>query len=248
MIDILGVKDKHILVTGASSGIGRETAILLSKLGARISLVARREDALKKAISEMEGEGHRWYSCDISCTENINGLVGEIVQESGAIDGFIHCAGIGVNLPVSVTKTDTIDSVMRTNFYSFAEFIRILSKKKNSNAGASFVGVSSVASLKGDKSQGAYAASKAAMNAYIHPAAKELSGRSIRVNTVAFGMIKTEAYEKYLESGGQDAALQDQYLGYGEPIDAANLLVFMVSNASRLITGTTVVCDGGYIS
>lgn len=248
MIDMLDLNDKHILVTGASSGIGKETAILLSKLGARVSLVARREDALKETVSVMEGDGHHWYSCDVSDAENISGLVSAIAGESGAVDGFIHCAGIGVNLPVSVTKTDTIDSVMKTNFYSFAEFIRLLSKKKNSNAGASFVGVSSVASLKGDKSQGAYAASKAAMNAYIHPAAKELSARGIRVNTVAFGMIKTEAYERFLEAGGQDTALQDQYLGYGEPVDAANLLVFMVSKASRLITGTTVVCDGGYIS
>lgn len=248
MIDIFELNNKHILVTGASSGIGKETAILLSKLGARVSLVARRADALKETINEMVGEGNYWYSCDISNTENISNLVTEIVGTSGEIDGFIHCAGIGTNLPVSITKNDAIVSLMSTNFYSFVEFIRLLSKKKNSNNGASFVGVSSVASLKGDKSQGAYAASKAAMNAYIHPAAKELSVRGIRVNTVAFGMIKTDAYDKYLESGGQDSALTNQYLGYGEPIDAANLLVFMVSNASRLITGTTVVCDGGYIS
>lgn len=248
MIDVFGLENKHIVVTGASSGIGRETAILLSKLGAKVSLIARREDALQETLSMMEGEDHHFYMSDLSDTEGIGDLVKSIVAEAGTVDGFIHCAGIGVNLPVSMTKTDAIDSVMRTNFYSFAELIRFLSKKKNSNEGASFVGVSSVASLKGDKSQGAYAASKAAMNAYIHPAAKELSSRNIRVNTVAFGVIKTPAYEKYLEAGGTDDALINQYLGYGTTEDAANLLVFMVSDASRLITGTTVVCDGGYIS
>ena len=248
MIDIFGLNNKHIIVTGASSGIGKETAKLLSRLGASVSIVARREEALKQTISEMEGDKHHYYSCDLSNADTISDLISKAVSESGPVDGFIHCAGIGVNLPVSITKPATIDTVMRTNFYSFVEFIRLLSKKKNSNAGASFVGVSSVASMKGDKSQGAYAATKAAMNAYIHPAAKELAARNIRVNTVAFGMIKTEAYLKYLETGGQDSALQNQYLGYGEPIDAANLLAFMVSNASKLITGTTVICDGGYTS
>lgn len=248
MIDIFGLENKHILVTGASSGIGKETAKLLSKFGANVSLVARGEERLKTAVSEMTGDRHRYYVCDLSNTENIGRLVDDVVRESGALDGFIHCAGIGVNLPVMMTKPDTIDLVMKTNFYSFAEITRFLAKRKNSNPYASFVGVSSVASLKGDKSQGAYAASKAALNAYVHPAAKELAGRNIRVNTVAFGMIKTEAYQRFLESGGQDAALQSQYLGYGTPSDAAGLLVFMVSNASKLITGTTVICDGGYVS
>jgi len=248
MVDFFKIKNKHILVTGASSGIGRETAKLLSKFGAVVSVVARREDALKETISELNGDGHRYYVCDLANTESIGDLVENVVNAMGPIDGFIHCAGIGANIPVVATKFRTIDSLMKTNFYSFAELIRLLSKKNNSNDGASFVGVSSVASLKGDKSQGAYAASKAAMNAYIHPAAKELAKRFIRVNTVAFGVIKSEAYERFLEFGGQDSALQNQYLGYGEPSDAANLLVFMVSEASRLITGTTIICDGGYTS
>jgi len=248
MVDIFGLKDKHIVVTGASSGIGKETAILLSNLGATVSIVARREEYLKETLSEMQGDNNHYYACDLSDTDSINDVVSNIVTTSGPVDGLIHCAGIGVNLPIAMTKVKSIESVMKTNFYSFAELIRLLSKKKNSNEGASFVGVSSIASMKGDKTQGAYAASKAAMNAYIHPAAKELAVRGIRVNTVAFGMIKTEAYQKFLESGGQDSALQNQYLGYGTPRTAANILVFMVSEASKLITGTTVVCDGGYSS
>ena len=248
MIDVFGLENKHIVVTGASSGIGRETAILLSRLGAKVSIVARRENALKDTVEVMEGMGNRYFAFDLSDTDNIGGLVDEIVNSAGPVDGLIHCAGIGANIPVSVTKTAALETLMKTNFYSFAELIRLFSKKKNFNKGASFVGVSSVASFKGDKTQGAYAASKAAMNAYIHPAAKELADKGIRVNTVAFGVIRTEAYEKFLESGGQDSALKDQYLGYGEPIDAANLLVFLASDASRLITGSTIVCDGGYTS
>ena len=189
MIDIFDLKDKHIVVTGASSGIGRETAVLLSKLGAAVTIVARRKDELEKTLADMEGDNHHMFVCDLSDMEAIDGLVSSIISASGPVDGFIHCAGIGVNIPVSMTKAGTLDTVMKTNFYSFAELIRLLSKKKNSNPGASFVGVSSVASIKGDKTQGAYAASKAAMNAFIHPAAKELSGKGIRVNTVAFGVI-----------------------------------------------------------
>ena len=248
MIDVFNLNGKHILVTGASSGIGKETAVLLSKLGAKVSIVARREDALKDTVDAMEGTDNRFFICDLSNTEDISGLVSDVVSSAGPIDGLIHCAGIGVNMPIAVTKTGTIETVMKTNFYSFAELIRLFSKKKNFNTGASFVGVSSVASIRGDKTQGAYAASKAAMNAYVHPAAKELADKGIRVNTVAFGVIRTEAFKKFLESGGQDSALKDQYLGYGEPSDAANLLAFLVSDASRLITGSTIVCDGGYTS
>lgn len=248
MTDIFQLEGKHILVTGASSGMGRATAVLLSEFGATVSIVARGEERLRETLSRMSGSGHRFFVCDLSDTERIGGLVSDVVGGSGPVDGLIHCAGVGANLPVAMTKPDVIDAVMRTNFYSFAELIRFLSKKKNSRNGASFVGVSSVASIKGDKSQGAYAASKAAMNAYVHPAAKELAGRGIRVNTVAFGMIRTEAYQRFLDAGGQDAALGNQYLGYGEPGDAANLLLFLVSGASRLITGTTILCDGGYAS
>ncbi len=248
MIDIFALTDKHIVVTGASSGIGKETAMLLSKLGANVTIVARREDALKETLEAMDGSENHMFSCDLSESDGIAQLVSEIVKSVGPVDGLIHCAGIGANMPIALTKTATIDSVMKTNFYSFAELIRLFSKKKNFNSGASFVGVSSVASIRGDKTQGAYAASKAAMNAYVHPAAKELADKGIRVNTVAFGAIKTEALTKFLESGGQDAALKDQYLGYGEPSDAANLLAFLVSDASRLITGSTLVCDGGYTS
>lgn len=248
MMDIFDLSNKHILVTGASSGIGKETSILLSRYGAIVSAVARREDLLKETIGAMEGNKHRYYGFDVSALTDISELVRDIIKDSGPIDGFIHCAGMGVNMPVSMTDADTVNSVMKTNFYSFVEFIRLLSKKKNSHDGASFVGVSSIASLKGDKSQGIYAASKAAMNAYIHPAAKELATRKIRVNTVAFGLIKTAAYQKFLEDGGQEDSLQEQYFGYGEPIEAATILLFMVSNASKLITGTTVICDCGYSS
>lgn len=250
MINPMELTGKHVLITGASSGIGRAACILASQLGAKVSMIARSEEGLLQTKAEMEGTGHPFYILDLTQLDKIEDLVKQIAAQQGPVDGFVHCAGITKNCPVSLTKTDSIDAMMRTNFYAFAEFIRVMAKRKYSNKCASFVGISSVAALCGDKAQGAYAASKAAMNGFIHPAAKELAERSIRVNTIAFGMIKTRMYyEDFLEIGGDTASLEaGQYLGVGELADAANAICFLLSDASKFITGTTLVADGGNLS
>lgn len=249
MIQPMDLNNKHILVTGASSGIGRATAILASQLGARLSIIARDEGRLKQTMLALDGCTNSYYSCDLSDTYQIESLIKEIVNTNGQIDGFVHCAGLGINRPINVSNTSFIDQIMKINFYAFAELLRIITKRKNSNDGASCIAISSVASVKGDKAQGAYGASKAALNGYIHPAAKELSSRKIRVNTVAFGMIDTEMYAEFKRSGGSlEEQLGGQYLGLGSSQDAANIICFLLSNASKFITGTTMIADGGYCS
>ena len=248
MINPMELTGKHILVTGASSGIGRETAILCSQLGATVSIVARRETQLQETMHMMEGTSHKIYIQDLSDLTGIEELVKRATADSGVLDGIVHCAGIGQNRSLSLTKPEFIQETLAVTFYSFAELIRIASKKKYSKDGSSFVGISSVASIRGDKAQGAYAAAKAAMNGLIHPYAKELGGRKIRLNTVAFGMIRTEMYQSFQLSGGTEGVLQGQYLGIGEPRDAANVIAFLLSDASRFITGTTLIADGGYLS
>ncbi|MEG1752294.1 MAG: SDR family oxidoreductase [Christensenella sp.] len=244
----MSLSDKHILITGASSGIGRATAILASELGAKVSLVARTEERLQETLSLMAGNEHHAFVSDLSDLNGIEDLCKNILDTMGTIDGFIHCAGIGINRPIALSKPDFAESTMRINFYAFLELVRILGKKKFSNEKASFIAVSSVAAIRGDKAQGVYSASKAALCGIIHPMAKELAARSIRVNALAFGMVRTEMYEAFQENGGKEEALTAQYLGLGSCEDAANVSCFLLSNASKFITGTTLVADSGYLS
>ena len=249
MTNPMDLTGKHILITGASSGIGRATCILCSQLGAKVSMIARNEERLKETLSLMEGNGHGPYSFDLTQIEGIENLIKGIAAEKGPLDGAVHCAGISTGRPLKTAKYDYVSEMMQINFMPFAELLRILSSKRISSDGASFVGIASVASLSGEKAQGAYAASKAAINGLVHSAAKEMSTRKIRVNSVAFGMINTGMFESFEQAGGNlEALLSRQYLGVGEPLDAANAIAFLLSDASRFITGTTLIADGGFLS
>ncbi|MEN3004739.1 SDR family NAD(P)-dependent oxidoreductase [Dehalobacterium formicoaceticum] len=252
MINPMDLSEKLILVTGASSGIGRATAIQLSKLGGKIVLVARSEDKLNETLKMMEGEGHAVYPFDLKGIDKIEGLINQIVQENGALNGLVHCAGIAPMRPLGSTKYDFLHDVMVINFYSFVEVVRCASKKKKFVEGASFIGMSSVGSQSGDKSKIAYCASKAAMDAAIKCMAKELESKKIRVNTVVGGFVKTDMYSAYVDNAGEETfdmlVLGRQYQGMGEPLDIANAMAYLLSDASKFITGTGFVVDGGYLS
>lgn len=237
------------MIAGASSGIGRATAILASKLGARVSLIARREAELKETLNRLEGEGHSYWPFDLVSFDGILPKVKEIVASMGPLDGLAHCVGIAQNRPLVVADPDYVHQVMDVNFNSFMELVRAVAKKKHINDQASIVAVSSVAAVKGNKSQGAYAASKAALSGLVPPLAKELAVRRIRLNAVAFGMIDTDMYTVFKENGGHVEDLEaEQYLGVGQPEDAARVLCFLLSDYARFITGTTLVADGGFLS
>lgn len=249
MSEFLNLENHHILITGASSGIGRATAILASKLGAKVSLVARREAELQATLSDLVGEGHSHWTYDLANLEGIGALVKEIVAAGGPLDGLVHCAGLGQNRPLVVTEPDFVHKIMTINFSAFVELVRCVAKKKHINDNASIVALSSTASFKGGKSQGAYSASKGAINGLVPPLAKELSARRIRLNAVAFGMIDTAMFGIFKDIGGQvDELIKAQYLGLGQPEDAAKVLCFLLSDYARLITATVLVADGGLLS
>lgn len=252
MINPMDLTGKHVLVTGASQGLGRATAIHISKLGARVSLIARNEEKLNETLEMLEGEGHTMYSFDLKQIESIEGLVKRIVSLEGALNGLVHCAGIATMRPFAMTKSDFLHDMMLINFYAFVELIRCISKKNNYLEGASFIGISSVASQSGVKSKVAYCASKAAMDAATKCIAKELETKKIRVNTVLAGFIKTDLYNMFIDKAGEDAidshVLSRQYMGMGEPIDIANAIAYLLSDASKFITGTGFIVDGGYLS
>jgi NAD(P)-dependent dehydrogenase (short-subunit alcohol dehydrogenase family) len=248
MINPMELTGKHILIAGASSGIGYATAVLASQLGAKLSLLARRENKLNEILPQLEGVGHRAYIFDLAQLDRIEEMINAIVSENGTLDGFVYCAGISPVRPIKITKSDFMKSVFEINLFPYVELIKSIVKRKNCNDNASIIGISSVAAFKPNKTQTAYAASKAAINGVTKVIAKEVADRRIRVNAVAFGMIYTKLYEDFLAAGGDESLLSDQYLGIGDQRDAANVLCFLLSEASKFITGTCLVADGGFLS
>ena len=249
MINPMELSGRHIVITGASSGIGRAACIQASKLGAKVSLIARNEERLKETLSLMEGEGHSIYTYDLNEINGIDNLMASIVESNGPIDGMVHCAGLGINRPVKMSKPDFVTMMTTIHYFAFVELIRAASARSRSNSGASYVGISSVASQRGDKAQGVYSAAKGAMDAVVHPFAKELAAKGIRVNTIAFGMVDTDMYKAFLDSGGDNEyLLNNQYLGVIPVEYAGNAICFLLSDASRYITGGTMNYDAGDLS
>ena len=252
MHNVVNLTNKRIIVTGASSGIGMETAILCSKLGAKLILISRNNNKLEHVISLLEGNGHTYYPFDLNNLDDIEALIKKIVSDVGEIDGFVHSAGIGSTRPIKSLKPQFLSEVMSINYFSFIELIRCITKKNHFSEGLSIVGVSSISSQQGNKAKTAYCASKAAMDASVRCLAKELSEKKIRVNTVNPALIKTDIYQQFLNNSGDSddakAILARQYLGLGEPLDVANMIAFLLSNAAKFITGSSVNIDGGRLS
>ena len=238
------LQDKTILVTGASSGIGKCTAIECSKMGANVILTARNVERLTETLSMMEGENHKIVVCDQTIEEQIEGLVKEIVK----IDGLFLCSGIGKTLPFQFCSKDKFNEVYDVNFFAPIELLRLLVKKKKLADKASVIFVSSVAgSGSFNIGNSVYGSSKAALNSMMKFCAVELAKKQIRVNCICPGMIDTPLIHNGSISEEQLQKDIDTYplKRYGTPNDIANGAIFLLSDASSWITGHTLVIDGG---
>lgn len=247
MINPMSLEGKHILITGASSGIGRQCAIQASRLGGKVTIVARNEDRLRQTIAAMDKtESHSYYLADLSNIYSIEDLIKRIVGDCGPVDGFCNAAGISSLRPLKLVKYDFLESALRTNLYAFVELVRSLSIKKNLNDKASIVGVSSIAAEDGNPGQTAYSIAKAGINGLIHPVAKELGKRGIRVNNVAFSMVNTDMFKEFMENSGSEEMIKKQYLGIVDVESAANAIMFLLSDASKYVTETVLPVYAGY--
>ena len=243
------LEGKNILITGASSGIGRQCAISCSQMGARVVLIARNEERLKETLSMMEGDEHSYYSADLNEIDSIKELVSIITANTGKLDGFIHAAGIEKTLPIKLLSTGDYENVFKVNTLSAFEFIRMFSNKKYFNDKGHIVLVSSITSVIGRSGVAAYAASKGAMISAVRTMALELSKKSICINCVSPGTVLTPLMENFLSTLSEDdykKRISGFPLGLGEPEDVANTCVFLLSDASRWITGQNIIVDGGY--
>ena len=225
-MDKFDFNGKKVLVTGASSGVGREVAILLSAMGAKVVIVARRESELQKTLSLMEGSGHSYRVLDLTDFDGIVETVKDIIAKDGEkLDYIAHCAGLAVPIPLRSMSLANISQIFSSNTYSFMALLKCVAQKRLFNDGGAVVGISSCVGVYGQAANAVYGASKGAMDAFMKSAAKELRPRKIRVNTICPCGIKE---------------LPD-YLMLPDKIDS--IVVALLSDSMQYISGVAIDVD-----
>jgi NAD(P)-dependent dehydrogenase (short-subunit alcohol dehydrogenase family) len=236
---------KTILVTGASSGIGKAIAIESSKMGANVIITGRNEERLKKTYYLLKGSGHGLIVADLSVKEDIERLH----KELPVIDGLVNCAGLTKVAPFSFATRDSFEEVMNVNFFAPTELTRLMVKTKKIRKGASIVFISSVSGVYCSAVASAiYSSSKGAVNGLVKGVALDLAPKGIRVNSVNPGMIDTEIF---IGSAITDEQLKTDMLRYplgryGKPEEVAYAVIYLLSDAATWITGSNLLIDGGY--
>ena len=240
------LNSKTILITGASSGIGRETAIKCSEMGAKIILTARNKERLTETEKKLKGSGHKTIICDLL---NENELK-ELIAKTDNVDGVVHCSGVVKPFPIGFLSKQKMDETMGPNFYGVVELTNLLFKNKKINNNASFVFLSSVSGQHPHKGGSIYAASKAAIEAFSKTVALEFYSKGIRSNCISPAMVKTEMYDSAandMTKEGMEEHVAKYPLGVGMPEDVANAVIFLLSPASKWITGINLIMDGGML-
>lgn len=237
------LKEKSILVTGASSGIGRAVAIECSKSGASIIASGRNQERLNQTLADLEQAGsHIGVQADLTVSEEISRLVSEIP----VLDGAVFCAGINDKTLVKMIDQEKIEKMFQTNVFSQILLIKELIKKKKLNSGASLVLISSIASSYSTISNALYASSKGAVESFVRVLALELAPRKIRVNAIRPGMVETPILESYALTEGLEEFKKQFPLGrFGRPEEIAFGVVYLLSDASQWTTGSFLTIDGG---
>jgi len=249
MSNPFSLEGMNVLVTGASSGIGRQCAISCSQAGANVMLLARNEERLNQTMSRLAAGNHAYYLLDLLDFEKYPETINQIVNENGKISGLVHSAGIESTVPLNALKLHVYDEVYHTNVVACFELIRLLSKKKYLGDNASFIGISSVMGSVGQKGILAYCASKAALMNGIKALALELAQKHIRVNSVSPAIVETEMVQNLFSTMSEENKRlieQEHPLGFGQPEDVANACIYLLSNAARWVTGSNLMVDGGY--
>lgn len=237
--------DKIILVTGASSGIGKAIAIECSKMGANVIITARNEERLNETFSLMNEGDHKMILADLNSEDGLNNLVENLPQ----LDGMVHCAGLTIPKPFHFYSKDNIKSVMGVNFEAPIFLTQALIKKKKIRKQASIVFISSISGVYVSSIAGSiYSASKGAINGVAKGMALELAPKGIRVNSVNPGMIETNIYSEGIVSEEQLVEDRAKYplKRYGKPEEVAYAVIYLLSDASVWVTGSNLLIDGGY--
>lgn len=238
------LKNKTILVTGASSGIGRAIAVECSKLGAKVIVSGRNSERLLETTEQFIGD-YLCITADLSKEEDIKQLVSNIDH----IDGLVNCAGLTKTMPFLFAGRKELDSVMDVNFFAPVELSRLLTKSKKMTSGSSIVFISSVSGVYCSAvASSIYSASKGAINGIVKGMALDLAPKKIRVNCVNPGMIDTNIFADGVISSEDLKEDIKRYplKRYGKPEEVAHAVIYLLSDASSWVTGTNLLIDGGY--
>lgn len=243
MYNPFSLEGKTILVTGASSGIGRATAIECSKMGAQLIITGRNAERLQATFEALEGHGHQQITADLDQDEDIESLS----SFCPLLDGVFFCAGITDTTLVKFMKREKMNRVLNTNLLSPTLLTKTLLSKKKINKSASLVYMSSYGAEQVTIGLGVYAASKLGLTAMVHAIAKELINKGIRANSIMPMMVRTELVDAITSLSQEDIDKDEANypLGYGKATDVAYAAIYLLSDASRWMTGSQIKMDGG---
>jgi NAD(P)-dependent dehydrogenase (short-subunit alcohol dehydrogenase family) len=241
---------RRIVVTGASSGIGRATAITASRLGAQVLLVARNKERLQDTLLALENPGHLVEPFDLVNTEAIPDWMKSVARKWGALSGLVHCAGVEEVSPLRFLSLERFRHMQEVNVDSALWLLKGFRQKGVCQPDGSVVLIASITGLVGQSGHTAYCATKGALIALAKAAAVELAPEGIRVNCIAPGFVEGTGMTNALGcrlTDDQITRFRSMHpLGAGSASDVANGVSFLLSEAARWITGTTLVIDGGY--
>lgn len=245
------LKDKTIIITGASSGIGRQCAISCSEMGASVILLGRDVNRLKETFSLLNEKRNSFYfSVDLTAYNSVEEMINKRITGKHKIDGVVNSAGISTTLPFKLVTPEKINQFSEVNVTSAVNLTRLITQKKNfSDAGGSIIFISSVMALAGESGKTLYSLTKGALLSASRSMAIELASRKIRVNCISPGVVETPMSNNAVYSQDEESLNKIKNLhplGLGMPVDVANACVFLLSNASKWITGSNLVVDGGY--
>jgi len=239
------LEGKTILVTGASSGIGKATAIACSKMGAKVVITGRNAERLQETYQELDGEGHLQIIAELTNEDDMTRLV----EETPQIDGFVNNAGIGSKTPINFIKQSNLQNILDVNTIAPIMLTKMLLKKKKVQKGASMVLTSSISGVCSvDIGNTLYSVSKSAIDGFMKNAAKELAEKGIRVNSVNPGMVDTPIndYSNVSEEQMQADLMRYPLKRHGKPEEIAYAIIYLLSDAAAWVTGTALKIDGGY--
>lgn len=243
------LQGRRILVTGASSGIGREAAIRLAECGAALVIMGRNEGRLQDTARSLEGGDHAIRMSDLTDAEVVADEVQAIAEAYGPLHGVLHAAGTSLVLPAKLTKNRHLDELFGAAVRGALGIARAAGKKNVIVDGGSLIFMSSVSSLRGRSGMVAYSAAKAAVDGMVRALAAELAPRRIRVNSIVSGAVATAMHNQFIESVNETIVGNYRNLhmfGFGEPRDIADSAIYLLSDAAKWVTGTSLVVDGGY--
>jgi len=242
---------QRILVTGASSGIGRTTAIMLARCGAQVIITGRDQQRLALTLSELQGDHHLAREFNFDGGDGIVEFLKDITAREQPLSGMFHAAGVELVRSIKLTKAQHVEQVFSSSIHSALALARGAALRGVMQDKAALLFMSSVSAQSGQAGMAVYAAAKAAIDGMVRSLAVELAPRGMRVNSIAAGAVHTEMHARMVNGLAENAlqAYADRHpLGFGDVQDIAQVAAFLFSDAGRWVTGATWAVDGGYLA